>query len=204
MESCEEVVIVGGGIAGLATAVALKRVGVQSLVLERSQELRATGGALTLFPNAWRALEVIGVANKLVRAVHRKVLLEALAEELPSDAVRFSSKLESIKDEIIDGSSISTLRFEDGSTIRAKVVIGCDGVHSVVAQWLGLTTAVRSGRSAVRAIAVFPDGHGFERDIQQFVDDGKRAGIVPINDKELFWFMTHTSLPPGWKNCFFF
>ncbi|KAK1300301.1 hypothetical protein QJS10_CPB13g01350 [Acorus calamus] len=100
------------------------------------------------------------------------------------------------KTDIIDGSSITTLRLEDGSTIRAKVVIGCDGVNSVVAQWLGLTTPVRSGRSAVRAIAVFPDGHGFEKDIQQFVDDGKRAGIVPINDKELFWFMTHTSLPP--------
>ena len=61
----EEVVIVGAGIAGLATAVALKRVGIRALVLERSDCLRATGAALTLFPNAWRALDALGVSHKL-------------------------------------------------------------------------------------------------------------------------------------------
>jgi len=61
----EEVVIVGAGIAGLATAVALKKVGVQALVLERSEELRAVGAALTLFPNAWHALDVLGISDKL-------------------------------------------------------------------------------------------------------------------------------------------
>ncbi|XP_026389086.1 monooxygenase 3-like [Papaver somniferum] len=61
----EEVVIVGGGVAGLATALALKRVGVKSLVLERANELRIIGGSLTLFPNAWIALEALGVAHKL-------------------------------------------------------------------------------------------------------------------------------------------
>ncbi|KAM5577665.1 hypothetical protein ABKV19_008156 [Rosa sericea] len=44
----EDVVIVGAGIAGLATAVALKRAGIEALVLERSEGLRATGAALTI------------------------------------------------------------------------------------------------------------------------------------------------------------
>jgi 2-polyprenyl-6-methoxyphenol hydroxylase-like FAD-dependent oxidoreductase len=65
MEMMEDVVIVGAGIAGLATAVALKRVGVRALVLERSEGLRATGAALTLFPNAWLALDALGVSHKL-------------------------------------------------------------------------------------------------------------------------------------------
>ena len=65
MEMVEDVVIVGAGIAGLATAVALKRVGVKALVLERWHELRAAGAALSLFPNAWRALDVLGVSHKL-------------------------------------------------------------------------------------------------------------------------------------------
>lgn len=60
-----EVVIVGGGIAGLATALALQRTGVKSLVLERADALRAAGAALSLFSNAWRALDVLGVAPKL-------------------------------------------------------------------------------------------------------------------------------------------
>ncbi|KAL5703654.1 hypothetical protein ACHQM5_022181 [Ranunculus cassubicifolius] len=65
MEEEEEVVIVGGGIAGLATALALEKIGVRSLVLERSDKLRATGAALSLFSNAWLALDALGVSNKL-------------------------------------------------------------------------------------------------------------------------------------------
>lgn len=61
----EDVVIVGAGIAGLATAVALKRAGVEALVLERSEGLRATGAALTLFPNAWVALDALGISQNL-------------------------------------------------------------------------------------------------------------------------------------------
>ena len=58
----EDVVIIGAGIAGLATAVALRRLGIKALVLEKSDGLRATGAALTLFPNAWLALDALGVA----------------------------------------------------------------------------------------------------------------------------------------------
>jgi 2-polyprenyl-6-methoxyphenol hydroxylase-like FAD-dependent oxidoreductase len=70
MDVDTEVVIVGAGIAGLATALALRRVGVGMspggvLVLERHAELRSTGAALTIFPNGWFALRALGVAHKL-------------------------------------------------------------------------------------------------------------------------------------------
>ncbi|KAI3953547.1 hypothetical protein MKW92_005061, partial [Papaver armeniacum] len=58
----EEVVIVGGGVAGLAIAL---RVGVKSLVIEKANELIGTGASLTLFSNAWIAIESLGVAHKL-------------------------------------------------------------------------------------------------------------------------------------------
>lgn len=219
-----EVVIVGGGIAGLATALALKRVGVEALVLERSHELRATGAALGLFNNAWRALDVLGVAHKLtsvydeiktgrvtnlvtgvtqemsmkdregrgIRAVHRKALLEALAEELPPHTIRFSSKLASIRSEVKDNSSeVTALCLEDGAIIKAKVLIGCDGVHSVVAQWLGLKAPIDSGRSAIRGLAVFPEGHGFKLEARQFLEGNKRAGFLPLNSTDVYWFIVY-------------
>ncbi|CAK7337559.1 unnamed protein product [Dovyalis caffra] len=226
MEMMEDVVIVGAGIAGLATAVALKRVGVRSLVLEKSQGFRATGAALTLSPNAWIALDALGVSHKLtpvyvpslkayvtdvstgdvqqvffpvtnngstgqgVRTIHRKALLEALAEELPADSIRFSSKLAAIENQEQGGdASIVVVYLEDGTTIKSKVLIGCDGVHSVVARWLGLAEPVHSGRSAVRGLAVFPQGHGFKQEVHQFADEGKRAGFAPLNDRELYWFL---------------
>ncbi|KAL5703633.1 hypothetical protein ACHQM5_022161 [Ranunculus cassubicifolius] len=225
----EEVVIVGGGIAGLATALALKHIGIQSLVLERSDKLRATGAALSLFPNAWIALDALGVSNKLIssytrfqrgfitniktgtvqevvytkkddksigfRTVHRSALLEALAEELPGDTIRFSSKLNSIETVKRDGMSFVLLSLEDGTILRAKAVIGCDGVHSVVGRWLGLKAPIDSGRSAVRGLAVYPRGHGLKHEINQFLDGSSRSGFIPLNDKELYWFVSYKSTP---------
>ncbi|RZC44737.1 hypothetical protein C5167_037695 [Papaver somniferum] len=105
----DEVLIVRGGIAGLA----LKKVGVRSLVLERADEHRVTGVALILVSNACIALESLGIAHKLGaicppikknvwlsgghRSIHRKTLLEALAEELPPYTIHFSSKFISIE-----------------------------------------------------------------------------------------------------------
>jgi 2-polyprenyl-6-methoxyphenol hydroxylase-like FAD-dependent oxidoreductase len=65
MQEDQDVVIVGAGIAGLATAVALKKVGIRALVLEKSQGLRATGATLSLYPNAWASLDALGVSHKL-------------------------------------------------------------------------------------------------------------------------------------------
>eukprot|EP00850_Spirogloea_muscicola_P005762 SM000026S09011 [mRNA] locus=s26:1030236:1036628:- [translate_table: standard] len=60
-----EVVIVGAGIAGLSTALALTRVGIPVVVLERAPALREGGAALSLWGNAWRALDVLGVGESL-------------------------------------------------------------------------------------------------------------------------------------------
>ncbi|KAF5175064.1 Monooxygenase [Thalictrum thalictroides] len=223
----EDVVIVGGGIAGLATALALKRIGIQSLVLEKASDLRTTGAALSLFPNALLALDALGVSHKLTSiytpiqkgyvtnvtngtvtevlyagkdrnvsptAVHRKALLEALSEELPSHAIRFSSKLSLIETVNHEGSP-AVLHLEDGAIIKAKVVIGCDGVHSVVARWLGLKDPIHSGRYAVRGLSVFSEGHGLKYEVQQYVDGSIRSGFIPLNDKELYWFMAFHSTP---------
>ncbi|XP_035823664.1 monooxygenase 1-like isoform X1 [Zea mays] len=59
------IVIVGGGICGLATALALHRKGIPSLVLEKSRSLRADGAGIGVHANGWRALEQLGVAAEL-------------------------------------------------------------------------------------------------------------------------------------------
>lgn len=118
-------------------------------------------------------------------------MLEALAEELPADSIRFSSKLAAIESqEQGGGASIAVVHLEDGTIIKSKVLIGCDGLHSIVARWLGLAEPVHSGRSAVRGLAIFPQGYGFKQEAQQFVDESKRAGFVPLNDREFYWFLT--------------
>ena len=58
-------VIAGGGIGGLTAAVALHRSGWQVSVLERAPSLEPVGAGISLWPNGLRALDTIGVGERL-------------------------------------------------------------------------------------------------------------------------------------------
>jgi len=79
----------------------------------------------------------------------------------------------------------------------AQVLIGCDGVHSVVAQWLGMSEPASSGRSAVRGLSVYHDGHNLKQELRQFLAEGLRAGMVPISDTDIYWFLVNNTIPEG-------
>ncbi|KAE8708344.1 FAD/NAD(P)-binding oxidoreductase family protein isoform 2 [Hibiscus syriacus] len=193
----EYIVIVGAGIAGLATAVSLHRLGIGSVVLEQAESLRTGGTSLTLFKNGWRVLDSIDVADNLrsqfleiegqcytgivkltfrppsspspeeVRAVERRILLETLANELPPEIVRFSSMLANINS---SENGETLLELTDGTRLLAKIVIGCDGIRSPIAKWMGF--------SELR---------------------GLRAGYVPISPTKVYWFICYNSPSPGPK-----
>ncbi|CAL4937696.1 unnamed protein product [Urochloa decumbens] len=86
----------------------------------------------------------------------------------------------------------SRLRCSSRRPLQMQVLIGCDGINSVVAKWLGLAKPSYSGRSAARGFAHYPDGHGFEPKFLQFVGDGFRAGMLPCNQTDIYWFFTWT------------
>lgn len=57
--------IAGGGIAGLATAIALSRVGIASHVLESRPEFEEAGAGIQIGPNGTRILRELGAADRL-------------------------------------------------------------------------------------------------------------------------------------------
>src|SRR5262245_13083304 len=61
-------VVIGGGIGGLAVAVALRRIGVEVEVHERAPEIREVGAGLSLWSNAVHALRRLGVAEQVLAA----------------------------------------------------------------------------------------------------------------------------------------
>ena len=62
------VLVIGGGIGGLAATLALRARGVGVVVAERAREYRACGAALTLWPNATAVLRELGVLERVERA----------------------------------------------------------------------------------------------------------------------------------------
>ncbi|XP_024162119.1 monooxygenase 2 [Rosa chinensis] len=121
-----------------------------------------------------------------VRCVQRKLLLEALANELPSGTIRFSSKVVSIE----ESGYFKLLHLADGTILKAKVLVGCDGVNSVVAKWLGFKPPAFTGRHGIRGRANYKNSHGFDPNFMQFFGNGVRSGAIPCDDKTVYWFFT--------------
>jgi 2-polyprenyl-6-methoxyphenol hydroxylase-like FAD-dependent oxidoreductase len=110
------VVIVGGGIAGLATAVALRARGIDDvLVLESAPSPRAEGFALSLWANAWRALDALGPEVAAAARAASGPPLRELEFASSSGRVlrRFTVREATRLDEDDDGDSSSSLSYSD-------------------------------------------------------------------------------------------
>ena len=58
--------IVGGGIGGFTTAVALRRFGIEATVYERSSQLREIGAGMMLWANSARVMSELGLLDELI------------------------------------------------------------------------------------------------------------------------------------------
>ena len=78
------VLIAGGGIGGLATAMGLARHGIASLVLEKAAELGEIGAGIQLGPNAFHAFDFLGVgddARRMAVYIDSLRLMDAMSGE---------------------------------------------------------------------------------------------------------------------------
>lgn len=58
--------ILGGGIAGLTAAIALRRIGIQAQVFEAAPEIKPVGAGLVLAANAIKGYVKLGIAEKII------------------------------------------------------------------------------------------------------------------------------------------
>jgi flavin-dependent dehydrogenase len=178
-----DVVVVGGGPAGAATAWALARNGADVLVLDRAHFPRAKACAEYLSPQARRILSEMGALDEVVRSgaaqlegmnihapsgesfqgrfdatrrcagernaalgVRREIFDTILLARARAAGARVAEGV-AVTDVIRDASQrVCGVRVREGDAmreIRARVVVGADGLRSVVGRRLGLVRAAR-------------------------------------------------------------
>jgi salicylate hydroxylase len=59
------IIVIGAGIAGLTTAIALRKAGIDTQVYEKAPTLTEVGAGIAIAANAQRALEVLALASDL-------------------------------------------------------------------------------------------------------------------------------------------
>jgi 2-polyprenyl-6-methoxyphenol hydroxylase-like FAD-dependent oxidoreductase len=162
MNGIKTALVIGGGIAGPVTALALRKAGIEATVYEAYDNDAGNAGAmLTLAPNGLAALKIIGT-DKLVAAIGhplrsmvmetgagRKLMqVDALAGLPPSYTLLRADLFRVLHDHALaegvrieHGKRLTSVEetasgvvahFADGSTASGDVLIGADGIHSTV------------------------------------------------------------------------
>lgn len=94
MGEVKEVIVVGGGIGGLAAALGIAKLGKKVTLLEQAPQFGEVGAGLQIAPNGLRALEALGVLEEVYKQAvfpRRHVFMDALSGNELS-AVRFGDK----------------------------------------------------------------------------------------------------------------
>src|SRR5215469_2190352 len=165
-EQAAELRQVGAGLIIAPNAARLlRRIGVlhslkrQAVQLETGWEFRRwqDGTVLSAEDLATRCRQLYG---EHTYTAHRADLLDALMLAVPSSAVRLGKRCASVS---LSGPH-PVARFADGEEIEADVVIGADGVHSVVRGAITAPSAAAySGLCAFRALVPAPEAPAFAR-----------------------------------------
>ncbi|MEM1093705.1 MAG: FAD-dependent monooxygenase [Bacteroidota bacterium] len=217
MAQVKTAVVVGAGIGGLTAALALHRQGVRVNVFERAEQFGEVGAGISLWPNATRVLNRLGVLEAIDQrgarlnylgvcdadgrvlmrvptdqyevpslCAYRPDLVEALRSALPEGTVHLGHTLTAVEEH--DNQAVAS--FANGATAAADILVGADGIRSVVrAATLGHSSPQYRGYPVWRGISPVPDGWEQGR-LTESWGNGKRFGLVPTGEGRMYWYAT--------------
>lgn len=182
MSRPEHVLIVGGGVAGMTAAAAIAQQGMRVTLLESAPQFGEIGAGLTLSPNAMKGLDFIGICEEAAAVgveptrqriqhwqdgrtlvafdrstqrekygapyitVHRADLHEVMTRAAQRAGVNMIAGAEVVSSEG------TTVTLADGRTLSGDVLVGADGVKSVIRRRFGADTPHFTGHVAWRCL----------------------------------------------------
>ena len=217
--------VIGGGIGGLAAAIGLRRAGWEVEVFEAAPEMREVGAGLSIWINALKAMDRLGLRHlapsampdgpsgfwtpagellsgmdaaemrsrhgEMMAVVHRAELQAGMLDALGREHVRAGVRLVRFDQ---DPGGVTAI-FGDGSEARGDVLIGADGIRSVVRSQLHGPEAPRyAGYTAWRAVVPFAHDR---LKAGETIGRGARFGRVAMAGGRVYWFATQNAAEGG-------
>lgn len=211
--------VVGGGIGGLTVGVALLKKGFDVHIYEAAKSYAHVGGGHWLYANALDTLRKInpeipvdmaalgkrfdGFCFKTVGGqtllfettgpytpspdlapivMHRADIIGQLAKRVPAERLHFGKRLKQCTSD--------TLTFEDGTEVKADIIIGADGIHSVVRrEVLSQKPARFSGQIGLWGIGDYTLPADTGRLFTEMWGNGLRMGFTYVGTEGVYWFM---------------
>jgi 2-polyprenyl-6-methoxyphenol hydroxylase-like FAD-dependent oxidoreductase len=222
-----KVIVVGGGVAGTATALALLNVGIEAEVYEAHPSGGADGGAfLTMMRNGMAALAAIGAAEAVravsfparavalsdaqgrrlghrpiegpARTLTRAALYRALQELATARGIRVHHGRRMTG--ATSGPDGIEAVFADGSRVTGDVLVGADGIHSRTRRLID-PQAPEPRYSGQHVVYGYTPGNpaGLDPDEYHMIRGSRAfAGLtVPGGDGRTWWFTRIPGVRPA-------
>jgi len=211
--------VLGGGIAGLAFAAAMNRLGRPTKVLEAAEALRAFGSGVVLGPTAMMSLRRLGLRDEVIasgQVLYRGGLADLSMRPLAYDVFGYFGQRSGEPFVGIERATLVRLLADlvPDYRLNARYVAIEDRGHDVIAElesgeqlqapWAVLADGVRSvGRQQISVTDIRDAGQWCWRGIASDVELGEygdgfleawgsewRYGFTPVGYGRTYWFVT--------------
>ena len=212
--------IIGSGIGGLTTAIALEQKGFRTRIFEQTETIKPVGAGIILANNAMQVYDKLGL-RKIIEdkgnsisslnitkanlkaiskvdlsyfeqkhkvksiAIHRGTLQQILIDKLKSTKINLNHKL----NKVVKNKNGYSLKFENGEQIQSSILLGADGINSVVRKHLFPNNEIRNANQICwRGITEYNLPIKFKNELNEAWGKSERFGFVQIAKNKVYWY----------------